>query len=97
VASKPPPRKSVGKGATKMGFSKGKKLISKLGKDGVLYGAVDVPDGEYGRDELIKRADARSEQFTEKYQTESMGPGDGDGPTNADKYPTAVYPSGSVN
>lgn len=74
-----------------------KQLIKKLGKDGYLYSAVDVEDGEIGPDEVAARNKARSEQFAEKYQTTSMGPGDGDGPTNADPYPKAVRPTGSVN
>lgn len=75
------------------------KVIEKIekGKGGILYGTVNIPDGSYGRDDINKRVAAQREAFTEQYQTTSMGEGDGDGPTNADKYPTAVYPSGSVN
>jgi hypothetical protein len=73
-----------------VGYSKSKKVIQKIekGKGGVLYGCVDLPEGEYGTDEINARVDAQAAAFTEQYQTTSMGDGDGDGPTNADPYPT---------
>ena len=58
-----------------MGY-KGKKVIEKLGQDGTLYSPVDVPDGEYNRDQINARVAAQQEQFVEQYQTTSMGPGD---------------------
>lgn len=75
-----------------MGFTSkknSKKVIEKIekGKGGVLYGAVDVPDGEYNADQINERVAAQQAAFVEQYQTTSMGPGDGDGPTNADPYP----------
>jgi hypothetical protein len=56
-----------------MGYSK--KVIEKIekGKGGVLYGCVDLPDGEYGRDDINKRVEAQQEAFTEKYQTTGDG------------------------
>lgn len=52
------------------------KLIKKMKEDGFLYSAVDIPDGEWSKDEINKRVEAQAEQFTEQYQTTSMGPGD---------------------
>jgi|SRR6266496_4866501 len=47
-----------------------KKLIEKIEKKGGnLYGAVDVPDGEYGTDDINKRVAAQQEAFTEQYPT----------------------------
>ena len=55
-----------------------KKLIEKIekGKGGVLHAATALPDGTYGKDELIARDEARAEQYVKQYQTTSMGPGD---------------------
>jgi hypothetical protein len=62
------------------------KLVSKLGKDGVLYGANDVPDGEYGLKQINARVAAQDEQFADKYASSIAD--DSDGPTTADPYPT---------
>jgi len=70
-----------------MGYNKSKKLIEKIEKGqpgGNLYGAVDIPDGEWSVNDLVERGDAQAEQFVEKYQTTSMGPGDKT-PTPGDK------------
>lgn len=53
------------------------KLITKIEKGtGNLYGCVDLPDGEWSKDQINKRVDEQGKQFVEKYQTTSMGPGD---------------------
>jgi hypothetical protein len=52
------------------------KLIKKLNSDSGQYYAVDVPEGEYTPQQMTDRINAQAEQFVEKYQTYSMGPGD---------------------
>ena len=68
---------------------KNSKLIEKIEKDqtvkmefssvtapGVLFGCVDLPDGEWSVDELRRRNDATAKAFSDQYQTTSMGPND---------------------
>ena len=54
------------------------KLITKIekGENGVLYGAVDITEGEWSVDQINRRIAAQGEQFVEQYQTYKMGPGD---------------------
>ncbi len=68
-----------------------KKLIEKIekGKGGTLYAATALPDGTYGKDELLARDKARGEQYVKQYQTTSMGPGE-KAPTPGDKLKPAV-------
>jgi hypothetical protein len=47
-------------------------LISKLPEDGFLYGAVDIPDGEYNADQINARVNAQSAQFSKVYANQAV-------------------------
>jgi hypothetical protein len=68
------------------------KLIKKLGKDGVLYAPIDVPDGEYGAKEIAKRTASRLAQYKEEYGNPDAGDS-----LKALSYPKPTYPGKSWN
>lgn len=57
--------------STKNSSNKTSKLLESLGKDGVLFAHVDLPDGTYNADSINKRTAARHEEYVAKYQQHS--------------------------
>lgn len=63
-----------------MGYSK--KLITKIEPKGQpggnIYGAVDIPDGEWSVDEITARLNSQGDQFVSQYGADNQSMGDND-------------------